>query len=250
MAEPRPNVPIPDRAALARLRGDCVHRAANSGQADLYAMTGDWEGWLLKDVSGRPLPWRLLFLRRSLRREHEALSANASLEGLPEAAAERVDADAFLLRRLEARPLPRSGKDGAPGVDFFERLEAIVKALHGRGWAHGDLRRKNILIDEARGWPWLIDFGTAFHAPAGSGPMRRRLFEHWRRTDLVMLAKIKRSYLGEAGLSEAERRRLAEIPWYLRVGRFLRKKVYRPLKPRHRRETLARLTRLGRGGRS
>ncbi|HUT24228.1 MAG TPA: hypothetical protein VM492_07810, partial [Sumerlaeia bacterium] len=79
-----------------------------------------------------------------------------------------------------------------------------------------------------------IDFATSWHAGTAAGLLRRYLFKHWSLIDRVTLVRIKRAYLPDA-LTLEDREILRRDPLYLRLGRRLRKGIYRPLKRRHRR---------------
>ena len=144
------------------------------------------------------------------------------------------------MERLDADRLPHK-RDGIPSALLFDRLNALVAEMHAHGWAHGDLRRKNILMD-TDDTPYLIDFATAWHAGSRAGLTRRWLFRHWVRVDRANIARIKESYLPDA-LTADERDILAHQPWHLRAGRWARKRLYRPLKRRNRRKAWRRLLR-------
>ena len=106
-------------------------------------------------------------------------------------------------------------------------------------------RRKNILVDKEQK-PYLIDFATAIYGGQGAGFISRLLFRHVARIDCITVAKLKMSYLPES-LNEAELALLARQPRLLRLGRWWKKKIYRPLKPRHRKETWGKIRRMLRG---
>ncbi len=189
---------------------------------------------------------RILVNRRAMRREARALEALQGLPGLPRIAGV-VGQDALLIERLYADRLPHR-EEAAPSALFFERLNALVGEMHRRGWSHGDLRRKNILLDGAE-QPYLIDFATAVHLPPGAVALRRWVFERLVEVDRINLARIKESYRPE-DLTAGERQLVECQPWHWRVGHWFRKNVYRPFKPRHRRETWERIrAKLGLGRR-
>ena len=225
--DPAPGAAPPlDRAGLAPYVGECFHPARSSGQADVYYLLPPYDGWVLKDFSKRPLWMRVLMHRRILAREVRVLSALARMAGVPRLAG-RVGADAIVMERLRAGRLPH-WSTGVPSVEAFARIRAMVGEMHRRGWTHGDLRRKNILIDpEER--PYLIDFATAFHAGPGAGPLRRWIFRKLERVDLITLARIKRTYRPN-NLTDEERALLDDQPLTLRLGRWLKRRVYRPLR--------------------
>jgi hypothetical protein len=60
----------------------------------------------------------------------------------------------------------------------------------------------------------------------------RWLFTGARNLDHWHLLKLQRRYVGEAGLDRAELARLTKPPWPLRIGSFLRRRVYRWLRRR------------------
>lgn len=233
--KPKPMFPLPlSREAIAPYVGECFHAGRSLTQADLFHLHGVAEGWILKDFGGRPLWMRLLATRRVACREGKALQALQALGGVPRWGG-FLGPDAFIMERLSAVRLPHRNESGQLEPVFFSRLDALVGRMHALGWAHGDLRRKNILVDAAQN-PYLIDFATAIYGGRGAGLISRLLFRHVAKIDRITVAKLKKSYLPHS-LDEAEHAILAQQPWLLRLGRWWKKKIYRPLKPRHRKET-------------
>ena len=161
--------------------------------------------------------------------------------------------EAFVMTHLPARRLP-GRKEPAPHPEFWDRARDLIGAMHDHGIAHGDLRRKNLLMDEAGAEPFLIDFATSVAAPPPGAPsslnnrLKAFLFERCRRIDRITFVRIKRAY--KAPLTDEERGWLAAEPWYLKLGRLWKHYVYRLRKPRfwrnmfHRRAKL-RAERLG-----
>lgn len=209
---------------------------------DVIRLEKDGRQLVLKDVSRRPFLFRLLWCRRALHRETEAMKRLRDLNAAPQLLAV-VDADAFLMEYLEASPLPARRLADELGTGFFEELTTAVEEMHRRGVAHGDLRRRNILVTPDRK-PRLIDFETA--VVDGPGPLRSRLFQFVSQVDDLTVLKIFGRYHPEA-LDEEEKTALAGAPVLLRIGRFLRKRVYHPLSPKKMKPRLQRLGRLLRG---
>ncbi len=88
-----------------------------------------------------------------------------------------------------------------PSSRYFEDLAAIIRAMHGRGVVHLDLRnRRNYGIDPA-GNPYLIDFATSLYLPFPAG-LRHLL----GRIDWMGYTKIKAKLRPDL-LTEAEIRR-------------------------------------------
>src|SRR5690606_244877 len=137
----------------------------------------------------------------------------------------------FVMEWLDARPLPRTKMRDILGLEFFDHLTALVEEMHKRGVAHGDLRRRNILrgLD---GLPKLIDFATAVHS--SDTPDGGRVFRAVCEVDHITLLKIRARYFPDS-LSEEDRHKLEDVPWHLRLGRYLRQNVYAPLTKKGRR---------------
>ncbi|NOY82584.1 MAG: phosphotransferase [Kiritimatiellaeota bacterium] len=218
----RPELSDPGRRTLIRRGHSVIH-------PDVYVFeTANGTRFLVKDMHSRPLMMRWLVGRRCLRHEYRILKGLRNGKNIPQVYG-MPDRDALILDFIEAAPLPpedEPGERGLPGPEFFTRLKDVLTKLHERGVAHGDIRRKNVLWD-ADDQPYLIDFGTAVCRDGAFGWFRRQLFRAVRRVDDVTLLKLQHSYHPES-LTEAESIRLKAVPWYLQVGRFLRKHVYRP----------------------
>ncbi len=238
---PLANIPIGSvRAVTSR----CIHPARSMAQADLFEL--EWEGTpaILKDYHGRPALIRATLGRIVLGREFRALRRLDGVAGVPRLLAD-LGPHAMLMERLEAERLPRD-EVNPPPIEFFDRLDALVSALHERGIGHGDLRRTNIMIDSEQR-PYLIDFATAVTAKSGdSGLARiesvvtRYFFRRMARVDRAKLARIKAEFHPEA-LSKAERRHAERNPWYMRIGRGFKKYILRYRKPHHRSRLMKRV---------
>lgn len=218
---------------------ECIHPARSIAQADIYALT--WEGAevLLKDFSGRPWWIRKLWAPLVLGREFRALRRLRGVNGIPELLG-RAGPCAILIERLQARRLPRNKDEDKSPPEFFDRAADLLRELHERGIAHGDLRRLNILTDD-RHRPYLIDFATSVTAKPGfGGSISRFFFRRIALIDRITLARIKSEFYPDR-LTEQERQILEHPPWYLRLGRLLKKRVYRLRKARHRRRLVKRI---------
>jgi tRNA A-37 threonylcarbamoyl transferase component Bud32 len=223
---PIPDIPYPEARPL---RGVCIHAARSVAQADLYEL--DWDGRpaLLKDFNDRPAWVRSFWSRHICAREARALRRLTDLNGVPHLLA-TAGPCAFIMERLDAARLPRR-RHGSPSPRFWANARALLLDLHAAGVSHGDLRRKNLLMgpdDRA----YLIDFATAARLRHGGleAWLSRRAFRFICRIDRVTFARIKASY-DPASLDDEERRWLADQPWHLRLGRWLKRHVYRLRKP-------------------
>lgn len=182
---------------------------------------------VLKDVRRRPWLFRLLWCRKAIAREVTAMRRLQGLTIAPRLVA-HLDADGFVMEWLDAKPLPARRLAEELGTGFFRELELALREMHARGVAHGDVRRRNILVTPDR-HPRIIDFETAILD--GPSPLRRRFFRFTSNVDDLTVLKIFGSYFPHA-LDESARTRLAQAPLGLRIGRFLRKRVYHPISPK------------------
>ena len=108
--------------------------------------------------------------------------------------------------------------------DFFPRFAALLADVHHRDVAHVDLhKRENVLVDLS-GRPWLIDFQISFSLPSGpllAAPLRgllRSLLRILQQCDDYHLLKHHLHHRpDQTGLEaeEIDRRR----PWWIRLHR-------------------------------
>ncbi len=180
---------------------------ARSNQGLVYRLsTGDRE-LAVKAAAGRG-PLRAVN-RHALKHEFRAYRRLEGLPGIP--GCHGLVEDRFLvLDFIDARPF----RDARTGPEFFDRLQQIIRAMHERGVAHGDLKRKANLMVDPQGRPVLLDFGAATVLRPGRHPFNRRLFEFMRQTDLNAWVKLK--YGGYSGVSDADRA-LLRRSWLERV---------------------------------
>ena len=206
-----------------------IHTGRSVLQADIMLVEYGGKRYALKDFRLRPRIVRWAFGRWVIAREFRIMKQLEGLEGIPRVAG-MVDGDGFLMEYVDGRPLP-SLKENDLVPEFFERLERLMRAMHARGVGHGDLRRKNVLVTREF-QPYLVDFATAFRVRGRGNLLSRWILAKYRRIDEATLLKLKRHFMPQHVTAE-EVSRLGERPWYLLVGRFLRKRVYRELiKPR------------------
>ena len=163
------------------------------------------------ELNGHPLAikatkgWGLLrhLRQKNLGREFQAYQRLDGIAGFPRC--HGLINDAWLV--LDFVP-GQSIRDAAieNRAEFFDCLLRTIQQMHEAGVAHGDLKRKsNILVDQ-RQQPVIIDLGTAVLRPERPFPLRQRLFDFVRQTDLNAWVKLK--YGGYEGVSTADRQYL------------------------------------------
>jgi Phosphotransferase enzyme family len=198
------------RRLLESLPRRRLHDGRNVTKAVVDLVELDGRRIVLKDLSSRPWPVRLVVGPWQLDREERAYRALAGAPGTPAFLA-RVDRQAIALEYVAGRSLA-SFRPGELEARFFDRLDRLVRALHARGVAHGDLHRHDVLSgpgDE----PYLVDFSTSVVVSPSAGRLSRFLFRQLCRADLRSAAKLRRRLL------PAARGELPGRPGLYRVGR-------------------------------
>ncbi len=125
-------------------------------------------------------------------------------------------------RELESGKYYRRMGETKPPREFYLSLKETLADLHQKGFAHGDLRRANILVAEDGRTPRILDWATCM---ANHG-VHKLLFRAFLGSDQFSLAKILRD-AEEESLLTPEEQETVRPSWLLRAGRFLRQHVYR-----------------------
>lgn len=192
MSTPNPSLDsLVNQATLAR--ADIL---ARSNQGIVYRLSAAGGDLAVKKAAGKgPL---LAINRHALKREFHAYRRLDGLSGVPRCRG-LVENRFLVLDFIDARPF----RDAGTGPEFFDRLLETIQAMHARGVAHGDLKRKANLLVDAQDRPVLLDFGAATLLRPGRHPLNRRLFEFMRQTDLNAWVKLK--YGGYSDVAAGDR---------------------------------------------
>lgn len=210
------------RQNVAGHRSLRLHIGQSVAQANIELLEIHGKRFVLKDFYHHHPLVRYLWGRRIIAREWRMYKLLEGIPGIPRALC-RLDEYSFIVEYIEGRSLSHR-HEAKPEPSVFERLKQLTNAIHKRGITHGDLRRKNILIT-AEGQPYLIDFAGAFALNGSGNFLIRAVFQLLKKVDDITVLKLQNYYL-PGSLKPEEFRLLANIPWYLKLGRFLRKKVY------------------------
>lgn len=154
----RSEVPFWDSSRLEGVERTWIRRPSRH-KANLAVLFLEGRKYVLKTVEDMPWLLRITLGRWLLSREIATYRKLGGLEGIPRLIA-RVGKNAFLLSFVEGLPLRKETKPHIKGHSF-EKLNALVEAIHQRGVVHLDLgQRKNILV-RPDGMPVIVDFGSA-----------------------------------------------------------------------------------------
>lgn len=213
--------PVASRAELLPLVKGLLKGGQGWFAPDVFLI--DWQGnpavW--KDYGHRNLLGRL-WGRLVIAREARALMSLRGVAGVPQLYA-LVKPAGLVMEFFEGEVLPRKDIRSKVTPEFFAQAFSLLAEIHAHGVAHGDIRRKNIMVLRT-GAPALIDFQTAFLR--GRFPWEKGMFSLMCKVDRWNLIRIKaRSF--PRYLTTDERAFLENPPFLLRVGRFLRRRVYR-----------------------
>ena len=170
---------------------------AVSNQGTILHYCADGIDLIVKTAMGKGLVRMLR--QRTLMREYEAYRRMEGIDGVPECHG-LVDGRYLVIEFIRGTPYREatwSDRDA-----WFTELLGVLRAFHGRGVSHGDLKSKtNIMVTEDEK-PCIIDFGTAFVKKPGWRFINNWFFEHGRRMDIN--AWVKHKYHGKYGDAQGE----------------------------------------------
>ena len=144
----------------------------------------------------------------------------ADLENVPRLLG-RVGKSAFAHSWVEGNDL-LDQKDRLPD-DFFDRLEALLAAVHARGMAYIDMNKPDNVLVGTDGRPVLIDFQISWAPRRSWGPLgslKRRLLAMFQESDRYHVRKLKRLYRPDL-LTPEERAADKQRPWFLNLHRLI-----------------------------
>jgi RIO-like serine/threonine protein kinase len=124
-----------------------------------------------------------------LRREGRVLAMLRGVAGVPNLVA--TTPTSLVVDWLPGDTLFQRRKTGM-SPETATRLVALLADLHARGFAHGDIGRRDVLV-APDGSVSLVDFATAV-GPGAPPLLWRVLAPWWRRRDAARLAKLIRRY--------------------------------------------------------
>ena len=179
-AEPvRASFPRITRADLSRLTTRTIH-TGKGYQASVYLVEVAGRVAAVKDYRKTPPFFRRVVGPFLLRRESKALRHLQGTRGIP-CFYGVIDSQAIVMEYVEGTPIARFGR-GELAPEVFERVGEAIAAIHARGVAHGDLKRRSNLILTPEGEVYLIDFAAAI---IGKRPCR--FFMNWLQRQVAQV---------------------------------------------------------------
>ncbi len=156
-------------------------------QSSVYLV--EWKGGqvAVKDFATSPKWFRRFVAPILVGREVRALRHLNGTQGIPRFVG-RVDRLAFAMEFIEGAPISTFSR-GELSPDVFPRITEVVEAMHAKGVAHGDLKRRSNLILSPDGSVWIIDFAASVVA---RGPISRKLMRAVAEVDDKSLPRLKR----------------------------------------------------------
>ena len=125
---------------------------------------------------------------RMLLNEYKVYTRLAGMSGIP-ACYGFVGGKYLVLEHVPGKPIREAPVEDSP--QFFDALFRRIQAMHQRGVAHGDLKRKDNILVVDGSHPYLIDFGVAVIRKKGFAPFNRYLFGLFKRWDFNAWLKLK-----------------------------------------------------------
>ena len=177
-----------DPAALAQ-RGQRVGEARNLTKAEVYPVRDEGRTVVVKTLATRPYLARMLLGGFLLRREGRMLAKLRGTPGVPELL--EATSTSLVVEWKPGKTLFELRKKGI-SPETAQRIEAVLAGVHARGFGHGDIGRRAVLVADD-GSVSLIDFATAV-GPGCPPILGSLLVPAWQRRDVARLAKMLRRY--------------------------------------------------------
>jgi hypothetical protein len=204
-----------------------TYRLEKTLKQDFFAATGRYRGpdgeavclkhYHTEPFFGWPLDWAGRLMADREVRHYRLLQ---DLDGVPRLLG-RVGRSAFVHAWVEGHDL--LGQKDRLADDFFDRLEALVRALHARGMAYVDMNKPDNVLVGTDGRPVLIDFQISWAPQRSWGPvdrLKRRLLAMFQEADLYHVRKLKRLYRPDLMTAEEHAASKAR-PWFLDLHRLV-----------------------------
>jgi len=185
-------------------RQENILATSNQGTILLYQQGDD--SLIIKTPMGKGLV--RMIRQKTLKREFKAYRQLRGVAGIP-ACYGFLDSRYLLLEHIEGKAFRDAEIENKEL--FFEQLLIILRNIHAKNVAHGDLKSKSNLLVTNEQKPCVIDFGTAFRFKSGFHPVNNWFFKTAKRLDLN--AWVKHKYHGHYSNASPEDMNLLHYSW-------------------------------------
>ncbi len=210
---------VPDRNELEQCTVRVIRRPERA-RPDVRVVETEGRRYVIKDYSPGALPFKRALGAYLVLREKIAYERAQGVAGVPGLAG-TMGPCALVTEFIEGSEAT-SAPEGLLDAGFFERLDGLVKELHARGVAHGDLKKLENILVTPDGRPYLVDFTAAF--VTGSSPLSAAVFPSLCDDDVRAVSKLKARCAPHL-LNEEERRFLSERSTMEKLFRWSRRYV-------------------------
>ncbi len=207
---------ISTEAAVKRRR--LISRGRNLSKADIYECDYEGRTAILKDYGRRNILIRSTMGRWCAKREFVIYQELKGLAGIPQCFL-RPDPFSFILEFIDGHPLSEISS-GRLLPSLFPSLRSIIKDIHSRGIACGDIHHRDVLIT-SDGKPILIDFVTGWKKGGRLNIMRNLIFKWLCALDWLAFYRIRQRYTGTVP-SDDEKKDFSYIIGLYHAGRLLK----------------------------
>ena len=179
-----------------------VHRGTGL-QSSVHLIEDNGELLAVKDFSQTPAKFRYSIAPLLLARECRVLRHLDGTPGIPRYYG-KVDALAFITQFIEAKPLDMFHL-GEVHEPIFSRISAVIAAMHARGVAHGDLKRRSNILVTPDEQIYLIDFAASIIA---RDPISTKVMRALAEVDNKSVPRLKKHVAPEC-LTDEDNYKLA-----------------------------------------
>jgi hypothetical protein len=181
------------REALARLAPEQVFLGRNMSKADVFKYRVSEGPVAVKDYGSRPFFARHTVGRLFVRRECRAYERAGSVPGIAPFLG-RLGPFALATRWIDSPTLAELPRGTTPS-EIFDRLDAIIAALHACGVAISDLHHRDVLV-AADGAVHVVDFAASYVLSGNPTWVGRRVFARLSAQDRLAAARMRARFTG------------------------------------------------------
>jgi len=181
---------ITDSDILACLR-DGERLEGRGYQGSIHTGCAGGHKILVKSAAGNGITAWLN--RWMLRREYDMYRRLEGISGIPHCYGFFLDRH-LVLEHVDAQTMRQTTITDRDA--FFAEMLTVVEAIHERGVAHGDLKRKDNILVTHDSRPCLIDFGVSVYRKPGFHPFNhfRHRFSHQHDFNAWLKHKYNRDF--------------------------------------------------------